>query len=71
MSESFDGRIVPCASDKDTVNIVCDSSRPTRDVDSIRKDEVIMKISNDYIVVNKPHDVRMDGEFHLTLQNYC
>ncbi len=59
---------MPSVSDKDAVNIHFDGSRPTRDSSSITRDEVVMSIMDEYIVVNKPYDVRMDGAFDLTLQ---
>ena len=60
-------RIVPSVSEASGI-MDFEGSRPSRDSSSIKSEDVVMSISSDFIVVNKPHDVRMDGAFDLTLQ---
>ncbi len=51
-------------SDIKSSGIVCRNSSQT--LDTLKP--VILQQNDDYLVINKPHDVRMDGDFNVTVE---
>ena len=59
-------RIVPSSSQSD-LQAATDRGGP-RCISDVSKDECLLSVDENFVVVAKPHDVRMDGEFDITLQ---
>ena len=66
-SSSKAKRIVPTLCQSDLQTQTQDRGGPVFIAD-VSKEDCLLSLNDNFVVVAKPHDVRMDGDFDITLQ---